>query len=114
MSAEIAVTGSQSGNVFVISCAGYLNMEVGDEISKLCTREIDNGITNFLINLENTKMVNSIGVSILIEVIEKLQDVDGKLGFCNLVPIVEKTFKIMGLTQYSTIFASEAEGIEAY
>ena len=59
-------------------------------------------------------MVNSIGVSILIEVIEKLQDIDGKLGFCNLAPIVEKTFNIMGLTKYSTIFASESEGIEAF
>ena len=46
------VTGKQNENVFVISCAGYLNMEVGDEISKLCTREIDNGVTSFLINLE--------------------------------------------------------------
>ena len=89
-------------------------MEVGDEISKICTEEIDNGINNFLINLENTKMVNSIGVSILIEIIEKSQDINGKLGFCNLVPIVEKTFKIMGLTQYATLYNSETEGISAF
>ena len=59
-------------------------------------------------------MVNSIGVSILIEIIEKLQDINGKLGFCNLVPIVEKTFKIMGLTQYATLYKSETEGISAF
>lgn len=109
-----AVTGTLNGQVFVISCAGYLNMEVGDEISKICTQEIDKGVTNFLINLENTKMVNSIGVSILIEIIEKLQDVDGKLGFCNLAPIVEKTFKIMGLTQYATLYESESDGVAAF
>ena len=107
------VTGKLNGKVYVVSCSGYLNMETGDDISTLCTEQLDNGITKFLINLENTRMVNSIGVSILIEIIEKLQDVDGLLGFCNLVPIVEKTFKIMGLTQYSTTFATEAEGVEA-
>ena len=107
------VTGKLNGEVYVISCTGYLNMETGDEISTLCTKQIDNGVTKFLVNLEKTRMVNSIGVSIIIEIIEKLQDVDGKLGFCNLAPIVEKTFKIMGLTEYSTTFASEAEGIEA-
>ena len=50
-------------------------------------------------------------VSILIEIIEKLQDVDGKLGYYNLAPIVEKTFNIMGLTKYSTVFQSEEEAL---
>ena len=107
------ITGEIKGNLFVVSCSGYLNMESGDSIAKLCYEQIDNDVTKFLINLENTKMVNSIGVSILIEIIEKLQDVDGQLGFCNLAPIVEKTFKIMGLTQYSTLFETESEGVES-
>ena len=106
------VTGNLIDKVYVVSCSGYLNMETGDDISTLCTKQIDNGITKFLINLENTRMVNSIGVSILIEIIEKLQDINGKLGFCNLAPIVEKTFKIMGLTQYSKTFTSEEEGVK--
>ena len=59
----------------------------------------------------NTKVVNSIGVSILIEIIEKLQQVDGKLGYCNLAPIVDKTFKIMGISKYSSIFENEEAGI---
>ena len=48
----------------------------------------------FLLDLENSKVVNSIGVSILIEIIEKLQEVDGRLAYCNLASIVEKTFNI--------------------
>ena len=44
--------------------------------------------------------------------IEKLQDVDGRLGYFNLAPIVEKTFNIMGLTKYSTVFQSEEEALE--
>ena len=45
------------------------------------------------------------------QVLRTLQDVDGKLGYCNLAPIVEKTFNIMGITQYSQVFASEEEGL---
>ena len=73
---------------------------------------MESGKKLFLINLENSKVVNSIGVSILIEIIEKLQDVDGKIGYYNLAPIVEKTFNIMGLTKYSTVFYSESEGLD--
>ena len=61
--------------------------------------------------MAGTKVVNSIGVSILIEIIEKLQEVDGKIGYYNLAPIVSKTFNIMGLTKYSTVFTTEEEAV---
>ncbi len=63
--------------------------------------------------MAGTKVVNSIGVSIIIEIIEKLQEVEGKIGYFNLAPIVSKTFNIMGLTKYSTVFANEEEAIAA-
>ena len=55
--------------------------------------------------------MNSIGVSILIEIIEKLQEVDGKLGYYNLAPIVSKTFKIMGISSYSELYENETEAL---
>ena len=50
---------------------------------------------------QGTKIVNSIGISILIEIIEKMLEIDGKLAFCSLTPTIEKTFQIMGLAQYA-------------
>ena len=100
------------GDVVIIETNGYLNNVGGEQIAQACYKEIDNGKKLFLINLENSKVVNSIGVSILIEIIEKLQDVDGKLGYYNLAPIVEKTFNIMGLTKYSSVFSSESEALQ--
>ena len=100
------------GDIVIIETNGYLNNVGGEQIAQACYKEIDDGKKLFLINLENSKVVNSIGVSILIEIIEKLQDVDGKLGHYNLAPIVEKTFNIMGLTKYSTVFSSESEALE--
>ena len=64
--------------------------------------------------MENTNMVNSSGVSILIEVIEDLQGVNGKIGYYNVAPIVEKTFNIMGITNYSKIYTSEEDAIQAF
>jgi len=40
-----------------------------------------------------------------------LQEVDGKLGYYNLAPIVDKTFKIMGLTKYSSVYATKEEAL---
>ena len=93
--------------------SGYLNLETGEEVSSLCKSQIEKGDTRFLLDLSSTKMVNSIGVSLLIEVIEALEDKNGKLAFCNMAPIVEKTFKIMGLSEYATLFPSQDEALKS-
>ena len=79
------VTGKLNGKVYVVSCSGYLNMETGDDISTLCTEQLDNGITKFLINLENTRMVNSIGVSILIEIIGPRNSIYQSLSLAEII-----------------------------
>ena len=108
---EFTLNKKTEGDIVIIETNGYLNNVGGEKISEECYKEIENGKKLFLLNLENSKVVNSIGVSILIEIIEKLQDVDGKLGYYNLAPIVEKTFNIMGLSKYSTIYNSEEEAV---
>jgi len=99
--------------IIIIETDGYLNNEGGEAISAICYEKIKDGQHKFLINMAGTKVVNSIGVSILIEIIEKLQEVNGKIGYYNLAPIVAKTFNIMGLTKYSTVFATEEEAVGA-
>ena len=103
----------EENGVIVVTTDGYLNNYGGEQVASLCLQKISEGKRKFLINMEDTKMVNSIGVSILIEVIEDLQGVNGKIGYYNVAPIVEKTFNIMGITNYSKIYTSEEDAIEA-
>ena len=110
--ADFSLSTNVNGEIVIIKTSGYLNNIGGEKIADACYKEIENGKKLFLLDLEDSKVVNSIGVSILIEIIEKLQEVDGKLGYFNLAPIVEKTFTIMGLTRYSTVFSDESEAIE--
>ena len=101
----------EENEIIIIKTSGYLNNVGGEKISEACYAEIDKGKKYFLLDLENSKVVNSIGVSILIEIIEKLQEINGKLGYYNLAPIVSKTFKIMGISSYSEIYESEDEAL---
>ena len=109
---DFSLTTKKEGEILIIKTDGYLNNVGGEKIAEACYENIDSGTKNILLDLENSKVVNSIGVSILIEIIEKLQEVDGQLGYFNLAPIVEKTFNIMGISKYSKVFISEAEAIE--
>jgi anti-anti-sigma factor len=92
--------------VAVLRTDGYINNTGGEEIAKQAYLLLGSGVNRLLLDLEKTKIVNSIGISILIEILEKLLDQGGKLAFCRLTPTIEKTFQIMGLAQYARIFAA--------
>jgi len=93
----------------VLYTKGYINNVGGEEIANRAYELMDAGVRTLLLNLRETKIVNSIGISILIEIIEKMMDKGGKIGFCCLTPVIHKTFQIMGLANYAKIYASEEE-----
>ncbi len=95
----------------VIYTDGYINNQGGEEIARVAYELIEKGQTKLLLNLAGTKIVNSIGISILIEIIERMIQIDGKLAFCSLTPTIEKTFHIMGLAQYASIFPDEDSAV---
>ncbi|MYJ25067.1 MAG: STAS domain-containing protein [Holophagales bacterium] len=95
----------------VIYTDGYINNQGGEEIAQAAYGLVDEGFGTLLLNLAGTKIVNSIGISILIEIIEMMIEVEGRLSFCNLTPTIEKTFHIMGLAQYSSIFPDEQAAV---
>ena len=90
----------------VMYTKGYINNVGGEEIANRAYELMDAGVRSLLLNLRETKIVNSIGISILIEIIEKMMDRNGRIGFCCLTPVIHKTFHIMGLANYATIFGT--------
>ena len=95
----------------VVYTEGYINNQGGEEIARVADEAMAQGHKFVLLNLVGTKIVNSIGISILIEIIEKMLEIEGKLAFCNLTPTIAKTFNIMGLTQYADIYADEEAAV---
>ena len=93
-----------SQGVGVIAAAGYINNEGGQAIADAAVELMGQGCGTLLIDLDGTRIINSIGVSILLEIMEKLLEDQGRLAFCNLTPTIAKTFEIMGLVQYASIY----------
>jgi len=108
---KIAV--ERRGDVAVFWTDGYINNQGGEEIARQAYAQLDSGAQALVLNLEKTRIVNSIGISILIEVLEKVMDRKGVLAFCNLSPTIEKTFRIMGLAQYASIYPTEEQAMRA-
>jgi len=101
MEQPFSLTSEVRDGCLVIATSGYVNNVGGEAIAAEFGKHHAQGITKVVVNLERSKVVNSIGMSFLIEIIEQLQESDGKLVFTNLDPAVEKMLSIMGLFKFA-------------
>lgn len=114
MSEEFSLSHYIDGSILVIRTKGYLNDLGAEQVDTLCSEHLAKGIKKIIINLEHSPLINSIGISILIGVIEAIEEAGGMLAFTNLTPTNQKTFEMMGLLQFAQAFSSEEEAIKAF
>lgn len=114
MVSEFNLNSEVKNDCVVINTSGYVNNLGGQKIIDEFNSHHQNGLNNYILNLADSKVVNSIGISFLIEVIEKLNESNGKLVFTNLDPSVDKTFTIMGLFHYAEKAPTVDEGFELF
>ena len=111
MEADFSLTSEVKDGCLVIITKGYVNNQGGEQIADEFAKHFEKGTKKVVINLAKSKVVNSIGISFLIEIIEKLNEVGGKLYFTNLDSSIEKTLTIMGLFNYAEKAATVDDAI---
>jgi anti-anti-sigma factor len=110
MSTDFNLVTELHDKTLVLKTEGYINLTAGEQIVEEFLKHFNGGAINKLVmDLEKSRVVNSIGVSCLIEIVEKLIQINGKLIFTNLDPSIEKTFDLMGLFQ----FAEKADTLDS-
>ena len=97
----------EQGRYAVLRTNGYINNLGAERIEQEIDSLIEKGLKNFVINFEKSPIINSMGLSILIGIIEKTLEIQGTLAFTNLTEVNAETMEIMGLTQFARIFPTE-------
>ena len=93
--------------IAVVRTDGYINNQGGEALAETIYGLTTLGYNQAVLNLGRTKIVNSIGISILVEIIETFLEIKGNIVFSDLTDTVTKTFIVMGLSQYSEIYETE-------
>jgi anti-anti-sigma factor len=114
MSEEFSLTHQVDDNVLIIRTNGYLNDLGAEQVDEICSDHLEKDIIKIVINLEQSPLINSIGISILIGVIEAIEECEGALAFTNLTPTNRKTFEMMGLLQFAEAFDTEQEAVAKF
>lgn len=91
----------------VIYPGTYLNQLRGESIENQCQELLAGGIRNIVINFEETELINSIGISILLGVIESVNHARGALVLSNLNHSNRELFEMLGLMSHVEMLETE-------
>ena len=91
----------------VIYPGPYLNQLRGEDVEKQCEGLLANGVRRIVINFEETELINSIGISILLGVIESVNHVQGMLVLSNLNASNRELFEMLGLMSHVEMVDTE-------
>lgn len=100
---SITVRTYQEGNTAVVFASDYLNKLSGEKIERECLLQLRAGFKTLVVNFKETELVNSIGISILLGVIDAAEDYGAILYFSDLKEDTIELFEMLGLTRYVNV-----------
>jgi anti-anti-sigma factor len=111
-SVPFSVASRLERDVAVIYPKGYLNNLSGESLVVECSAYIGKGITKIVVNFSETDLINSIGVSLLLQIMEDLKNIKGTICCTNMSKFLRDTFEMLGLIQHMRVFPVESDALK--
>ena len=99
------------GTTAVVYASDYLNKLTGEKIERECRRQLDGGCRALVIDFSDTKLVNSIGISILLGIIDVAEKSGAKIVFSEVNSQTVQLFDMLGLTRHVAFARDEREAL---
>jgi len=99
------------GEVAVVYAGDYVNKMGGQRIERECLTRIERGCRALVISFRDTELVNSIGVSILLGVIDAAERRGARVAFSNVSVHTLSLFELLGLTRLVLLADSEEDAL---
>ena len=94
---------STTPDTVVVLAGNYLNKLAGEKIERECKTKLDEGCKQLVVDFSQTEIINSIGISILLGVIDSAANTGAKVVFSDLNEDSVELFETLGLTKHVTL-----------
>lgn len=84
----------------VVSAGDYLNKVTGERVERECRERLQAGCRELVVDFAETEIVNSIGVSILLGVIDSAQGTGTRVVFSGVNGQTAELFDMLGVTRH--------------
>ena len=99
------------GTTAVVYASDYLNKLTGERIERECKKQLESGARALVIDFSDTELVNSIGISILLGIIDIAEKGGALVVFSDVNSETVQLFDILGLTRHVVLAANEQEAL---
>jgi anti-anti-sigma factor len=99
------------GTTAVVYASDYLNKLTGEKIERECRRQLDSGCRALVIDFSDTQLVNSIGISILLGIINVAEKSGARVVFSDVNNQTIQLFDMLGLTRHVVLAKDEQEAL---
>lgn len=99
------------GTTAVVYASDYLNKLAGEKIERECRRQLDSGCRALIIDFSDTQLVNSIGISILLGIIDVAEKSGARVVFSDVNNQTVELFEMLGLTRHVILAKDEEEAL---
>ena len=99
------------GTTAVVYASDYLNKLTGEMIERECRRRLSCGCRALVIDFSDTKLVNSIGISILLGIIDIAEKSGARIVFSDVNNQTVELFEMLGLTRHVLLAKDEREAL---
>lgn len=99
----------KTDQLVIIEVLGDLTAAAENAMDAAYQGGCDNNARNILIKFDGKSRINSAGIAIMIDLVIKSQEKGRHIFMSGVSEHFQKIFKLVGLTKYTTIVASEEE-----
>jgi len=97
---------------FVVKTRGYFDELGGNKFKEVVKQLIQAGGKKFLFNFKETPIINSNGISYLLEILDQISyDVHGESYFCSLSKAISDVFRMTGISNAFKVFENEEQAL---
>ena len=89
----------------VVFAGDYLNKLTGEQIERECRSKLQEGCEELVLNFSQTELVNSVGVSILLGIIDSAATRGAKVRFSDVREDTVELFDMLGVSKHVAINA---------
>ena len=101
------------GTTAVVYASDYLNKLTGEKIERECKKQLDSGARALVIDFSDTELVNSIGISILLGIIDIAEKSGASVVFSDVNSETIQLFEMLGLTRHVVLAKNEQEALSS-
>jgi anti-sigma B factor antagonist len=97
----------------VVAVSGEVDIFTAPDLKRTIALAIEDGAHRLVIDLTQTRFLDSTALGVLIGAVKRLRPLDGRLAIVNTEPSTAKTFQITGLDRIVTIVPTRDEAVAA-